>query len=234
MNRSDAEVPRHVLVFVTYFESSNAMTEWIHNVSRIGTCLGSLSVRDETGQDLEPDLAFSRWTDITMQVREAEKTVYLIGNGASASMASHISADLAKNAHVHTEVFTDLSLITAMANDLGFDEVYAQPLRRRMTAGDMLVAISCSGQSPNILRAAQEALGLGGYLITLSAMSPDNTLRSLGTLNLYVSAKTYGMAETCHAAILHFWVDRMTRITVQAEKLSQDRLFDKWKETETQ
>ena len=148
-----------------------------------------------------------------MQIRGKKKTVFLIGNGASASMASHIAADLAKNAHVHTQVFTDLSLITSIANDISYDEVYAEPLRRRMTQGDMLVAISSSGQSPNILRAASRATSLGGFLVTLSAMSPENALRSLGMMNFYVPAKTYGMAETCHAAILHYWVDGMTMAT---------------------
>lgn len=122
-------------------------------------------------------------------------------------MASHVSADLAKNAHVHTEVFTDLSLITAIANDISFDEVFAEPLRRRMKTGDMLVAISSSGQSKNILQAVATAKELGGRTITLSAMKPENPLRRQGELNLYVSAQTYGLAETCHAAVLHYWID---------------------------
>ena len=71
----------------------------------------------------------------------------------------------------------------------------------------MLVAISSSGQSPNILRGVKEAKRLGGIVVTLSAMNPENNLRSQGLLNFYVPAKSYGMAETCHAAILHYWMD---------------------------
>ena len=71
-------------------------------------------------------------------------TLYLVGNGASASMASHMAADLDKNARVHTEVFTDPALITAIANDLDYTQVFSEPLRRRMSPGDMLVAISSS------------------------------------------------------------------------------------------
>jgi D-sedoheptulose 7-phosphate isomerase len=130
-------------------------------------------------------------------------------------MASHISADLAKNAFLHTRVFTDLSLITAVANDLCYEEVYAEPLRRCLKPGDMVVAISSSGRSPNIIRAVEETANLGGLVITLSAMSPDNPLRTRGTYNFYVPAESYGLAETSHAAILHFWVDQMVEIAGQ-------------------
>lgn len=185
------------------------MIDWSNNILGLKTNLESLSVRNGSGEEIDPNLAFAQWKDRTLRVRETRKTVYLIGNGASACMASHVAADLAKNAHVHTEVFSDLSLITAIANDLSYEEVFAEPLRRRMTEGDMLVAISSSGQSPNILRAVQEATALGGFVVTLSAMSPNNKLQSQGMLNFYVPAGTYGMAETCHAAILHYWIDQM-------------------------
>jgi D-sedoheptulose 7-phosphate isomerase len=122
-------------------------------------------------------------------------------------MASHIAADLANNAHMRTEVFSDLSLITAIANDLTYTEVFAEPLRRRMTERDMLIAISSSGQSPNILRAVAEAKGLGGIVVTLSSMDSNNLLRAQGSLNFYIPATSYGMAETCHAAVLHHWMD---------------------------
>ena len=186
------------------------MSAWLENSLKLKTLLELLSVRDDFGKELELDASFMRWTDITRQIRSNRNSVYLIGNGASASMASHIAADLAKNAHVHTQVFTDISLITAMANDLCYEEVYAEPIRRRVVKNDMLVAISSSGKSPNILRAVKETKKLNGFVITLSAMKPDNMLRRLGKLNFYVPAKTYGMAETCHAAILHYWVDQIT------------------------
>ena len=185
------------------------MANWINNIINMKTILESLSVSDNLGKLFEPDEAFFRLKDITLHIREKGKTIFLIGNGASASMASHISADLAKNARIHTEVFTDLSLITAISNDIGYEDVFAEPLRRRMIPGDMLVAVSSSGQSPNVIKAAREAVNLGGIVATLSAMGADNALRLLGDINFYVPAETYGTAETCHAAILHFWVDQM-------------------------
>ena len=194
---------------------------WSKKVDEIAKSLLSLTATDCDGKPDSIEAAFALWTDWTVQIREQKRTIFLIGNGASASMASHVAADLAKNAHVHTEVFTDLALITGIANDMSFEEVYAEPLKRRILRGDMLVAISSSGRSPNILRAVHTTKELGGRVITLSAMNPENPMRREGELNFYIPAQTYGMAETCHAAILHYWIDDIVsenKITVQDSK----------------
>jgi D-sedoheptulose 7-phosphate isomerase len=180
---------------------------WSINVHCLTTFLEGMAVTDLDGRALEHDQAFAHWTQVTENIRARQGTVYLVGNGASASMASHLAADLAKNGHLHTEVFSDLSLITAIANDIDFSEVFAVPLRRRLKPGDMLVAISSSGGSPNVLKAASAAREMGGFVATVSAMRAGNRLRATGDLNFYVSAPTYGEAETCHAAILHHWMD---------------------------
>jgi D-sedoheptulose 7-phosphate isomerase len=182
---------------------------WSKYVDKTAECLQSLAVSDGNAKPLDNETAFARWNDLTMQARAQKKTIFLIGNGASASMASHVAADLAKNARVHTEVFTDLALITAIANDISFDEVFAEPLRRRLKPGDILVAISSSGKSTNILNAVRTTKKLGGRVITLSAMSANNPLRKAGELNFYVPAQSYGMAENCHAALLHYWIDKV-------------------------
>jgi len=159
---------------------------------------------------IDTDRAFDLWCETTEVVRQAERVIYLIGNGASASMASHFAADLAKNADLHTQVFTDISLLTAVANDLSYDMVFVAPLRQRLKAGDMVVAISSSGNSPNVLKAAEFAASRRATVVTLSAMQPDNALRPLGALNFWLPADTYGLAETGHAAILHYWMDRVS------------------------
>lgn len=194
--------------------------QWLHYVNTLDVLLRSLSARS-LDREMERGEAHTLWVEKTIHIRRERRTVFLVGNGASASMASHVAADLAKNAHVHTEVFSDLSLITAIANDMSYEEVFAEPLRRRMEHGDMLVAISSSGQSPNVVRAVREAMHLGGYVVTLSAMREENVLRGLGHLNFYVQAATYGMAETCHAAILHYWIDRMVNFVNGTEDRKQ-------------
>ena len=180
---------------------------WKSAVEGIAALLSGASFRDRSGAELGPDGGFTWWRDTTVQLRNARRTIFLVGNGASASMASHMAADLAKNAHLHTQVFSDLSLLTAIANDMGYEQVFAEPLRRRARAGDLLVAISSSGGSPNVLSAVDLARELDLTVVTLSAMKPDNPLRGKGDLNVYVAASDYGGAETCHAAILHHWMD---------------------------
>lgn len=182
---------------------------WQANVDRLHGLLHALDFRESEGRPVDPNLAFQRWAGWTREVHASGNTVYFIGNGASASMASHFSADLAKNGHLHTQVFSDICLVTAVSNDISFEEVYAEPLRRRGRRGDLLIAISSSGQSPNILRCVEVAGKLGITVVTLSAFAPDNTLRGQGHLNAYIPATTYGEAETCHAAVLHCWMDMM-------------------------
>ena len=183
------------------------MSKWQQNISSLHGLLKSLSVLDSQGNPLDADEAFSRLTELTFRILSEDATIYYLGNGASASMASHFAADMAKTGSVRTMVFTDLSLLTAIANDLSYEDVYAEPLRWHMQSKDMVVAISSSGNSPNVVRAVVQAKKLGGTVTTISAMGEDNAIRKLGDLNFYVAAKTYGLAETAHAAILHFWVD---------------------------
>ena len=183
------------------------MHSWNKKVSQYADILGAMSISLKNGNKVENDKGFSQLKEILFKVRNQRKTVYAVGNGASASMASHFSADLAKNGRLHTQVFSDLSLITAISNDLSYDEVFAEPLRRRGTKGDLLVAISSSGNSKNILNAVKTSKEIGITIVTLSAMSENNKLRKMGDVNIYIPAKTYGDAESCHAAILHYWID---------------------------
>ena len=152
--------------------------------------------------------------DAGLRLRTEGKTLYCVGNGASASMCSHFAADIMKNARIRTAVFTDLALLTAVGNDLSYADVYSYPLGLNAKEGDCLLAISSSGTSSNILKALDVALQHGVYTITLTAMSPGNPARKRGDLNVYFPAQTYGHAETVHAAILHHWTDVLIKQTV--------------------
>ncbi|WP_308734748.1 SIS domain-containing protein [Humidesulfovibrio sp.] len=183
---------------------------WPQYLDALHASMQALSVRDLEGRELGPE-GFSALAELTCRVRQAKGFCYLAGNGASASMASHFSADLAKNAGLRTMVFTDPALLTALGNDMSYPDVFSEPVGWYMAEQDMLVLISSSGNSPNVVAAASAARRQGGAVVTLSAMGPDNALRSLGDLNFYVPAATYGLAETAHAAILHHWTDSMVR-----------------------
>lgn len=184
-----------------------SVTTWDEYVSDLGRLLSELSAQNALGQDVPTDQGFDEWVQLTLTLKKNKRIIYLVGNGASASLASHMAADLAKNGRLHTEVLTDQCLITAVSNDIDFESVFSDPLSVRASKGDMLVAISSSGSSPNILKAAEEAKKHGMSIITLSAMNEDNPLRATGMLNFYIPAGTYGNAESTHAAVLHHWMD---------------------------
>jgi len=97
--------------------------------------------------------------------------------------------------------------MTALGNDQGFISVFSKAIQSKK--GDMLIAISSSGESMNILQAVNNFNG--AIIVTLSGLSCDNVLRGLGHLNFYVSTNDhdYGMTEIAHTAILHYWVDRL-------------------------
>ena len=185
---------------------------WKSNIAILSDILDKLTIHDSQGNRIDQDQGFLSWKNDSLNIRGSNKRVFFIGNGASASMASHFAADLAKNGRINTEVFTDLSLITAIANDISYERVFSEPLKMKMNKGDMLVAISSSGNSPNVLFGVDAAIDRSGIVVTLSAMKENNFLRKKGNLNFYVPAETYGLAETAHAAILHFWMDSLVEM----------------------
>ena len=190
--------------------TKRASTRWEDYSQSFASLLSSLVVTDRQGNEMRRDAGFRIWTDWTLRAKLERGCVYFIGNGASAAMACHTSTDVAKSARVRTQVFTDAALMTAVANDVAYEEVFAEPLSWSMNSGDVLVAISSSGNSANVTRAVERARELNGHCVTLSAMSPINSLRNLGDVNFYLPAMTYGLAETSHAAILHHFVDRLS------------------------
>jgi len=183
--------------------------DWLQNINKLSELLKNLSVKDARQKELGYENGFKLWSDMGLACKNLEKCVYFVGNGASASMASHFSADLAKQIGVRSSVFTDLSLLTALANDISFEMAYAEALRLNMRKGDMLIAISSSGNSTNIVNAINVARELNGTVVTISAMDENNAIRRLGDLNFYIVASTYGFAETGHTVILHYWIDML-------------------------
>ncbi len=135
--------------------------------------------------------------------------LYILGNGGSAAVASHAVVDFLNVGGVRAMTLHEPSLVTCMANDFGYENAYANTLVKLLNPGDMVVAISSSGQSPNIINAATQALELGCALITLSGFKRDNPLRQMGSQNFWLNASDYGMVEIGHQFILHNVADRL-------------------------
>jgi D-sedoheptulose 7-phosphate isomerase len=170
--------------------------------------LGSAAATDGAGRALPIQAALDAWVALTAAARAADKVHYFIGNGASATMASHLALDCSKNAGIRALAFNDPASLTAIGNDLGYAEAFAAPLRWHARPGDLLVAISSSGRSPNILAGVAAARQKGCAVVTLTGMRPDNPGRRTGDLNFFVPGNTYGCVESLHQILLHCWLDQ--------------------------
>lgn len=135
--------------------------------------------------------------------------VFFVGNGGSASIASHAVVDFLRNDGIAAVNFNDPSLLTCYANDFGYEYVYSKPLEIVALKGDVLVAISSSGKSKNILNAVDAAVKKGCFVITLSGFSKDNPLREKGNINFYVPSVSYGFVELAHSIICHYVADEL-------------------------
>ena len=137
----------------------------------------------------------------------ASERLLFVGNGGSAAIASHMAIDYSKNGGIQAAAFNDPALLTCLANDCGFEHVFERAIELHADPErDVLVAISSSGRSPNILNAVAAARRKGMPVITLSGFDADNPLRSLGDANYYVPSHDYGHVEVTHLAILHSMV----------------------------
>lgn len=184
------------------------MEAWTDYVGTISEGLRRMVVTDRQGVELPAQDGVARWVAMTRAMHDRNGTLYIIGNGGSAAMASHMAADACKNGHLRAMAFNDMAMITATGNDLSYDQVFSLPLERLARAGDLLVTISSSGDSPNIVRALEARRALGVEAVTLSGKRADNRSRTLGDLNFYVPLSRYGWTESAHQVILHYWFDQ--------------------------
>jgi D-sedoheptulose 7-phosphate isomerase len=136
----------------------------------------------------------------------------LAGNGGSAALVSHMQNDLCKAIGVRALVFNEQPLLMALANDHGYGCVFERPIELWAEPSDLVVTVSSSGKSENILRAVRASVARGCQVITFSGFSPDNPLRQMGDLNFYVRSDVYGYVETAHAVLTHYMTDQAMSI----------------------
>lgn len=148
-------------------------------------------------------------TDMIKATKAKDGRVWVIGNGGSAAMASHVSVDLTKAAGVRSQCFSDADMLTCFANDYGYEYWVEKAVEFYAKENDTVILISSSGRSPNIINGAIKARDMGLNVITLSGFEPDNPLRKLGDINLYVPSKGYNIIETVHQTWLLSIVDKI-------------------------
>lgn len=148
--------------------------------------------------------------DLLLEANEKKRKVIIVGNGASAAIASHISVDLTKNAKVRAINFNEADLITCFANDFGYERWVEKAIEFYADRNDVVILISSSGRSKNIINGALKAKELGLSVITLSGFKKENPLKRLGDINLWVDSNIYNVVETIHNMWLSAIVDKIS------------------------
>jgi D-sedoheptulose 7-phosphate isomerase len=169
--------------------------------------LDGTAVTDHACQAVDLNAALLRAGEMARAATKAGGTIFFIGNGGSAGIASHMAIDFSKNGGMRALAFNDGAYLTCLGNDLGFDQVFAKPLDLHARKGDHVFAISSSGRSANILNGVEVARSRGCSVVTFSGFKPDNPLRSSGDLNFFLASGEYGFVEVGHLALIHSVLD---------------------------
>ena len=156
------------------------------------------------------DVSSSSLIEAALLIENLEKTsgkVILVGNGGSASIASHVSIDFTKAANIRAINFNEASLLTCFANDYGYENWASNALNFYADSNDVVILISSSGQSKNIINAADKAKKIGLPIITLSGFLENNPLRKMGDVNFWINSSEYNIVESVHQIWLLSIVD---------------------------
>lgn len=181
------------------------------DINRYFTELGELFLKTQVTDKNNKTIDFANALEesialIANQTSNGNKVIF-IGNGGSSSIASHQAIDFFKNGGMRAICFNDSSLLTCISNDFSYQQVFEKPIEMFAEKGDVLVAISSSGKSENILRGVDAGKKNNCHIITMSGFKSDNPLRNKGEINFYVPSNSYGHVEIAHLTLCHCMVD---------------------------
>ena len=166
-----------------------------------------------------PISAVERVVGIILDAYETGGHVYVVGNGGSATNASHFACDLSKATIVEgrarlrvTSLTDNVALLTAWANDTNYENVFAEQLCNLVNTGDVVIAISASGNSANVLAAIEAARSLGATTIGLVGFS-GGSLKTAADASIHVESDSYGVVEDCHLVLEHA-ITESTRVAL--------------------
>ena len=148
-------------------------------------------------------------TEILRKAYEGGATLFVCGNGGSASISNHLACDHGKLLATDTDLLprvqslaANVEVITAIANDISYDEVFVHQLKLQAGKGDVVMTVSSSGDSENVVRAASWARDNGLEVISLTGFEGGRTAK-LASVNLHVTADNYGIIEDVHQSLMH-------------------------------
>jgi phosphoheptose isomerase len=174
-------------------------------------------------KSIEP-AALDRAAEILVEAYQRRARMFSCGNGGSASIANHMQCDHVKGIRTATDLSphvlslsTNVELLTAIANDTGYENVFVYQLQAQSEPGDVLIAVSSSGRSPNIVRALTWARDSGLRTIAVTGFG-GGAARTLAEVSVHVDCANYGIVEDLHQAIMHALAQyiRQSRMTADA------------------
>jgi phosphoheptose isomerase len=174
-------------------------------------------------KSIEP-AALDRAASILIEAYTCRACVFSCGNGGSASIANHAQCDHVKGVRTTTDLLprvvslsTNVELLTAVANDVGYEDVFAYQLQSQAVPGDVLIAVSSSGRSPNIVRALEWARDHGLRTVAVTGFG-GGAAAEVAEVSVHVDCSNYGIVEDIHQAIMHALAQyiRQSRMTPTA------------------
>ena len=171
-------------------------------------------------------VAIDRVGRLFEQARRAGRTIFLIGNGGSAATASHVANDLGLGPRVYggdayraVSLTDNVAFMTAAGNDLGYESVFVEQLRTLLSPGDVVVAISASGNSPNVIRAIEYAKTRNAVTVSLTGFD-GGVLREIVDESIHIPTARgdYGPVEDLHLLLGHLITTYLARMTAEASR----------------
>ena len=165
-------------------------------------------------KEIQANFFFEEINDFICNLRKNNNRVYFFGNGASAAFANHMALDFSKNGNIVSRSLSDSAFFSALSNDYSFEMAFVEFLKiERITSKDLVVTISSSGNSTNIVNLLNYCKENNITSLSLSGLKNDNKSILISNYSVYVPMKTYGIVECIHQIFLHLVLDQSMNIT---------------------
>ncbi len=175
--------------------------------SQLQNLIETIEFTDDQHQSADLHQCHDQVVNLIRSARQRGASVYLIGNGGSAAIVSHAKTDLLNVAGVKAVTLLEPAILTCLSNDYGYENGFSRQIEVLANPDDILIAVSSSGQSENILNAARVMLEKEAHVITLTGFDRDNPLRKTGQYNYWINSDNYTLVEIAHLFVLHHLAD---------------------------
>ena len=180
-------------------------------ISSLIDCLNKIEITEGNSLMMKYEEGFKCLLALLVKAKCKRTGIYICGNGGSAGIAIHMTADFLKNGGLKAYSLYNAATLTCLGNDLDYAHTFCKQLELMAEQEDILIAISSSGKSVNIINAIKTMRALDGKVITFTGFAADNPIRRMGDYNVYVPSSQYGIVESIHNLILQHLVDEIVQ-----------------------